>query len=304
MSFKASVTYAKITGRAAYQLAKGEVSYSDVTATEITLDAYSLTQRPLDQFSFLDLASLEPQKNTLDSLGFTDTQALAMAKSVVDSVGFSEDFDILLIIERAFGDSFAVSDFSLLVLDKGLADTVGFLSELHKSVSLGKADAASINDLYSAGIEKPVDDSFSFSDSLQTAASFVRGLADASTLSDESTLAFNKPATDVFALLESQQKSVALGKDSSFLFGDTQSRVFDKQASEALGVTDSFARVATYIRNFTDTFGLDELVNVSPNWGIEKTNVFSFTENFSYEVRAGHNSVLNSSALNTYTLNL
>jgi hypothetical protein len=304
MSFKASVTYAKITGRAAYQLAKGEVSYSDVTATEIMLDAYSLTQRPLDQFSFLDLASLEPQKNTLDSLGFTDAQALAIAKSVVDSVGFSEDVDVLLIYERAFSDSFAISDFSAIALHKGLVDTVGFSDGLQNAMSLGKAETVSVNELHSVAIEKSSSDAFSFSDELQTATIFVRGLADASTLSDESTLAFNKPATDIFALSESQQKSVALGKDSSFSFGDTQSRVFDKQASEALGVTDSFARVATYIRNFTDTFGLDELVNVSPNWGIEKTNVFSFTENFSYEVRAGHNSVLNSSALNTYTLNL
>ena len=230
MGPKASVTYAKITGRAAYQLAKGEVSYSDVTATEIMLDAYSLTQRPLDQFSFLDLASLEPQKNTLDSLGFTDAQALAIAKSVVDSVGFSEDVDVLLIYERAFSDSFAISDFSAIALHKGLVDTVGFSDGLQNAMSLGKADTVSVNELHSVAIEK--------------------------------------------------------------------------QASEALGVTDSFARVATYIRNFTDTFGLDELVNVSPNWGIEKTNVFSFTENFSYEVRAGHNSVLNSSALNTYTLNL
>tara|TARA_B110000858_G_scaffold119176_1_gene136093 strand:+ start:5411 stop:6325 length:915 start_codon:yes stop_codon:yes gene_type:complete len=303
MAFKTSVTYVTITGKAAYQLARGEVSYSDVTATEIKLDAYSINQRPIDQFSFADLAAIGTQKNTLDSLGFTDVQAVAMAKGVVDSVGFSEDFTVLLIIERAFSDSFAISDFSAIALHKGLVDTVGFSDGLQNAVSLGKADTVSVNDLHSVAIEKADTDVFSFSDELQTATAFARGFADAATMLDEPTLSVSKPATDVLTLSEAQQKTLSLGKANSFSFGDAQSSVFEKQVIEAFGVTDSFGRVATYFRNLTDTFGLDELVNVTPNYGFEKTNVFSFTENFSYEVRAGHNSVLNSSALNTYTLN-
>ena len=279
------------------------MSYSDVTATEIKLDAYSINQRPIDQFSFSDLSAIGVQKNTLDSLGFTDAQAVAMAKGVVDSIGFSEDFVVLLIIERAFSDSFAISDFSAIALDKGLVDTVGFLDGLQNAMSLGKADTVSVNDLHSVAIETLKSDVFSFSDELQTATAFVRGFADAATLSDEAALSVSKPATDALALSDVHQKTTSLGKANSFSFGDTQSSVFEKQVIEAFGVTDSFNRVATYYRNFTDTFGLDELVNVTPIYGFDKTNVFSFTENFSYEVRTGHNSVLNSSALNTFTLN-
>jgi hypothetical protein len=304
MAVKGEVTYALISSSVAHRIAKGEIAFTKAEATEITLDATPTNQYFTDLMSVSESALIHTNKVSLDSFGFTDAQVTSLAKSIVDSVVFSESVSILLIIERAFSDSFAISDFSAIALHKGLVDTVGFSDGLQNAMSLGKADTVSVNELHSIAIEKPNSDAFSFSDDLQTATIFVRGLADASTLSDEYAAAFNKPATDVFALSESQQKSVALGKDSSFSFGDTQSRVFDKQASEALGVTDSFARVATYIRNFTDTFGLDELVNVSPNWGIEKTNVFSFTENFSYEVRAGHNSVLNSSVLNTYTLNL
>lgn len=304
MAVKGEVTYALISSSVAHRIAKGEIAFTKAEATEITLDASPTNQYFTDLMSVSESALIHTNKVSLDSFGFTDAQVTSLAKSIVDSVVFSESVSILLIIERAFSDSFAISDFSAIALHKGLVDTVGFSDGLQNAMSLGKAETVSVNELHSVEIEKRNSDAFSFSDDLQTATIFVRGLADASTLSDEYAAAFNKPATDVFALSESQQKSVALGKDSSFSFGDTQSRVFDKQASEALGVTDSFARVATYIRNFTDTFGLDELVNVSPNWGIEKTNVFSFTENFSYEVRAGHNSVLNSSALNTYTLNL
>ena len=231
MGPKASVTYAKITGEAAYQLAKGEVSFSNVTATEVSLDAYPLNQYEIDQVSFSDLASFETQKTTLDSFGFTDAQVLAVTKGIVDSVGLSETFDVVLIIQRAFADSFVVTDVATIAIDKELADTVGLLEALQKAMSLSKADSVSVNDFYSAAIEKAEGDAFSLSDSLQ--------------------------------------------------------------------------RVATYSRSVTDAFVLDELVNVSAHWGVEKTNVVYFTEDFSYEIiTIGHNSILNSSALNTFTFNL
>ena len=229
MGPKASVTYAKITGKAAYRLANGEVSFRNLTATEIKLDAFPLNQYLDNQFSFSDLASLESQKTTLDNLGFTEEQAKAVAKAATDSVGFSDTVSLLLIIERAFADSVAVSDVSVIALDKDITETISLSESQQKAVSLGKADGISISDTYSSVFAKPVTDSFT--------------------------------------------------------------------------ATDSFGRVATYARSFTDAFGLDELVSVTPNWGVEKTNVLSFTDSFSYEIRAGHNAVLNASALNTYTLN-
>lgn len=229
MGPKASVTYAKISGKAAYQLAKGEVSHTNVTATEIKLDAYPLNQYLDNQFSFSDLASLEIQKTTLDNLGITEEQAIALAKNVIDSVGFSEAVSILLIIERALSDSLSVTDVSVIVLDKNINETIN--------------------------------------------------------------------------LSESQQIDFAQAKTDTISFSDIHSSLFAKPVSNTVPVTDSFGRVATYARSFIDAFGLDELVSVTPNWGVEKTNVFSFTDSFSYEIRAGHNAVLNASALNTYTLN-
>lgn len=229
MGPKASVSCAKISVKAVYQLAKGEVSYTNVTATEIKLDAYPLNQYFDNQFSFADLASLELQKTTLDNLGFTEEQAIAVAKNVIDSVGLGDVVSILLIIERAFSDSLAVTDVSVIALDKNINETINFS--------------------------------------------------------------------------ESQQIDVAQAKTETISVSDIHSSLFAKSVSNIVSVTDSFGLVATYARSFTDAFGLDELVSVTPNWGVEKTNVFSFTDSFSYEIRAGHNSVLNASALNTYTLN-
>ena len=220
MSASSNVTYALI---------KGEVSHSDLNATEIKLDAYSINQYFEDQFVFSDLASIGVQKTTLDSLGFSDEQAKNIAKVISDSIGFSDSVFILLTIERSFADSSAITDVSVISLDKSVTETFALLESQEKTVSLEKADSISASDIYSSLFTKPAADSFS--------------------------------------------------------------------------VADSFGRVATYARSFTDAFGLDELVSVTPNWGVEKTNILSFTDSFSYEIRAGHNAVLNASALNTYTLN-
>ena len=229
MGPKASVTYVKITGRAAYQLAKGEVSYTDMTATEIKLDAYPINQYLDDPFNFSDVAALHTQKTTLDSLGFTESQAIALAKSAVDSVGFSESVSLLVTVIRDFTDSFAVTDAPVFTFDKGISDQVALSEVIDRAFDTSKADSISLGDLYSSTYAKPASDAFS--------------------------------------------------------------------------VSDSFSRVANFSRGFTEAFGLDEVVNVSPNWGVEKTNVLSFSDSFSYEIRAGHNAVLNTSALNTFTLN-
>ena len=121
MGPKASVTYAKITGRAAYQLAKGEVSYTDITATEIKLDAYPLNQYFSNQFNFSDVAALHTQKTTLDSLGFTESQAIALAKSAVDSVGFSDSVTLLVTVMRDFYRFVCGYRRIVFTFDKGLA---------------------------------------------------------------------------------------------------------------------------------------------------------------------------------------
>ena len=171
-------------------------------------------------------------------------------------------------------------------------------------MSLSKSDSVEISESYAAALSKPAEDAFSFSDSLQRVVAYVRGFTDQATLSDESSRVVDKNTADTVSLSESHTKAVSLGKADSLSFNDSHASAFAKPASDTFGFTDSFARVATYTRVFTDTFTLDELVSISPNWGVDKANVFSFTEAFSYEIKIGHNSVLNSSALNTYTLNL
>ena len=229
MGPKASVNWALIKVEAAHQLAKSEISWTAVTATEIKLDAYPVNRYLDNFFELTESLAIGTAKTTLDSFGFTESQAISVAKGIADTVAFSDTALVMLEIGRSHADSLSVSDVAVMTLDKGINESVTFSEVLSKDFETSKTDGVSISDAYSSLFTRPVTDAFS--------------------------------------------------------------------------VADSFGRTVTYQRSFADAFGLDESVNVSPNWGVEKTNVFSFTESFSYEIRIGHNSVLNASALNTYTLN-
>jgi len=107
---------------------------------------------------------------------------------------------------------------------------------------------------------------------------------DFSALTDALAVATTKLPIDSFGLTESQVIALA------------------KEATDSSSITDLFGRAVVFARHFTDAFALDEAVLINPNTGVNKSNIFSFTDTFSYQMVTGNNSVLNSSALNTYTL--
>jgi len=229
MGPKGSVSYVKISAKAAYQLANGEVTHRDIVATEIKLDAYPTNQYLFNQFLVSDFPALAIQKITLDALGITEEQSISVAKSVVDSVGFSDAISILLTIERSTVDLLTIADVAVIVLDKSISETIN--------------------------------------------------------------------------LSESQQIHLAQAKTEAISLSDIYSSLVAKLASDSVSITDSLERAVTYTRNLTDAFGFSEIFNLTPNIGVQKTNVFSLTENFSYQIRPGFTSALNTAALNTYYLN-
>lgn len=164
-------------------------------------------------------------------------------------------------------------------------------------------DELGFTDEQATALAKGVTDSVTFSDSVFILITIARGFSDSLSVSDFSAIALSKDVTETISLTHSRNIDFAKVQFDGVILSDIQSRLISKTANDSASMSDSFGRIATFARSFTDAFGLDELVNVSPNWGVEKTNIFSFTESFSYEIRAGHNSVLNASALNTYTLN-
>lgn len=166
-------------------------------------------------------------------------------------------------------------------------------------------ESLGLSDQQTKDIAKIMADTIGFSDEVSVLFAFARSFADSSTITDISVIAFDKSVAETFSILESQEKSVSLGKENNLSISDTSSHAFDKSVSSgfSVSVSDFFAYVATYARSFNDAFGLDELVSIESNFNLEKTNIFSLTESFSYELKAGHNAVLNTSAINTYTIN-
>lgn len=188
-------------------------------------------------------------------------------------------------VNRYLDDSFELSELFSLSTEKSTLDSFGFTESQAISVAKG------------------ITETVGFSDVAVLALIIGRNFTDSLSVSDVVVLSLDKGINESVTLSEVFSKDFETSKTDSVSMTDTFSSLFSRPVADSFSVSDSFSRAVTYQRSFTDSFGLDESVIVTPIIGVEKTNVFSFTESFSYEIRKGHNSVLNSSALNTYTLN-
>lgn len=132
------VTYARITAKTACQLVKGEISYAEVVATEIKLDANPINQYfSGDQINLTEAISFDQEKVALDSFGLSDTEVLEVVKGISESVGLTESVDILLIIKRDFTDSVAISDVSVIKLDKETNENLIFNDSFNYEIYYG-----------------------------------------------------------------------------------------------------------------------------------------------------------------------
>lgn len=270
LDIKAGTSFVKIDAEVLYQYAKGEISWQDLTAAEVFLDPDTLNQYLRDDtITLSDLPSMEVQKSFTDTLsGFTDTQVLEVQKELSDSISFTETVDVLLIIVRDFADSFTVSDVAVLTIDKNLTETIS-LSELFSvSFDTVKTDSFNISDASAVDVTKPVTDAISLSDAFSKVVTYSRTFSDVFTLDDTSTV-------------DAISKEVDSAKINVFSLTDVPTFSFDKGLADAFSFTENTA------------FSVDKPLSDS----------FSFSETVSVTLLGGASSVLNVSALNTFTLN-
>ena len=271
LDIKAGTSFVKIDAETAYQFAKGQINWQDVTATEIFLDPNTLNQyiRDGEVFTFSDLASVEVQKGITDSLaGFTDSQILEVQKGLSDTLSFSETVDILLIIVRDFADSFAVSDLAVLTIEKPVADSVSLTDLVTTAFDSGKADTFSLADASAVDVTKPVTDTVSLSDVFSKVVTYSRIFADSFSVDDQATV-------------DAISKQTDSTKTNVFSLTDISTLSFDKE------VADSFSFAESQV------FPVDKSL----------TDSFSFSESVTVTILGGSSSVLNASALNTFTFN-
>jgi hypothetical protein len=121
-----------------YQFARGEISWSEIQATSVDLNYYSINQYfGPDLLSFTDSAVVEFIKLDSETLALTDAQEIALQKQVADALSFNDNVNIALVFNRNFSDSAAVSDVSVLTVDKAAADSISLSENFIYVVSKG-----------------------------------------------------------------------------------------------------------------------------------------------------------------------
>lgn len=151
-------------------------------------------------------------------------------------------------------------------------------------------------------LAKEASDSFGFVETVGIFLEIVRDFSDSIGTTDASVLVFDKGAVDALTFSDSRAAVLESSKTDGVTLGEVEAKQLNKAATDSSSITDLFGRAVVFARHFTDAFALDEAVLINPDIGVNKSNIFSFTDTFSYQMVIGNNSVLNSSALNTYTL--
>lgn len=265
----ADVSVVQIEAETAYQLVNGSITWVEAQATEVVLDPDTKNRYFRDEaFSLSEQASLHPQKVTLDSFGFSDQQICDVTKGIADQLSFSEAVDILWVIERNFTDSYALADVSVLAVEKVLANAFSFADVAAFTLNAAKSESISISEAAVLALGKTATDSLSISDTFSRIATFSRTFTDAFTLDDAATV-------DAFT------KDTNAAKTNVFGFTDTQTFTVDKAVADSTALSDSLA----------------------VSFGLPASDAVSLAENFSYLMTNTNSSVLNTSALNTFTLN-
>lgn len=267
---RAQVTALQIDADVVYRLISGSISWVDVQASELVLDPDTLNRyfRDGDEVELLDQLALQTNKVSLDSIGFTDRQVADVIKAIEDQVAVTDSLSIVLVIQRSFSDLYALSDVSDIAIFKPVINSVAVTDVLSFTARLEKLEAISVTDVATLAQDKIATDSFSLGDVFEREATFRRSFTDSFALDDAATV-------DSFA------KDTQSAKANVFGFVDTQIFSVGKGLSDGLAISDQLALATAQ--------AVSDAVLLSEDVAIDLISTTS--------------AVLNTSALNTFTLN-
>jgi hypothetical protein len=226
MAKKADVTYVNVKAAVAYQFARGKITWTELKATSVSLNYYSLNQYFDDAVSFSDVSDFNLSKIAdPDSLTLSDSQQLSLQKQLIETLSVSDNVDIVLTVFRNFSDSTAISDVAVLTVEKGFTETVTVSELLTMNVSLAKADAVPFTDAFSFFVDTPYADAVSVNDSFGRTVSYVRSFTDAFSLDDT----------------ETHINGAAINKTNVFRFTDVNTFSLQKNVADSVALSESFS---------------------------------------------------------------
>ena len=226
MSRKAGVTYVNVKAAVAYQFAHGDITWTQLKATSLSLNYYSINQFfDGDAVSFADSTAFSLSKAEAESLTISDSQQISLQKQISEALSFSDNVEIVLAIFREFSDSTAISDVSVLTVEKNLSETVTASDLVTINASLAKADATLITDTFSFFVDTPFSETLNVSDSFERTVSYVRSFTDAFSLDD----------------IETHINGAVVNKTNVFGFSDVNTFSLQKNVTDSVSFSENFS---------------------------------------------------------------
>ena len=270
MAAKLVLHFSKANSVIAYGAVQSVISFSGLSATDITLDADTKNQYITGHaISFTDSPAILFTKGLSESLfGFLDNATFTFNKAVTESVSFGDATSITTTFIRDFTDSLALSE--LAAFDVGLVkvDSVGFSDAASFDFTKSATDAASLSEIALLHPTLNKAHSVSTADVFSRAVTYSRSLTDFFTLDD---------FTDIYAV----SKNTTAAKGNAFGFSDS--------------VT------VTTTTGLTDAFSASDAISNHPMKGV--TDSTSLSDSVTIQLLSMASSVLNASAINVATLN-
>ncbi len=211
------------------------------------------------------------------------------------SISISESFSKVTNYIRSLADTYTLDDTASasddLATNSGVNknNIVSIAESLARIVSFQRSfnDTPAITESLSVSdFNKSLVDTSSIAESLARIVNFQRTFNDASTITESLNVSdFVKSLADAASVVESLNISD-----------------FGKGLTDTPSITESLARIVSFQRSFNDTPVIEEAFSYLKEQGVISNSV-SVSESIAIQLTSGANSVFNTSALNTYTIN-
>lgn len=203
-----------------------------------------------------------------DSIGVNDSRAFSLAKGLRDSISALEVLSQEL--RKARQDATQVSDAAFRSAIKVLTEAAGVADHEYRGFAKVLNDGASFLDAHRVAYAKSLSDTAQLSDTQKR--DITKGKADSFAAADLASVGLAKTLADSFAALDTATRLLNKGLfdtvnvtddvDGQASVLDDETMSFVKIMNQQALASDDFARVVSYIRSYSDSFGVNDVPSV------------------------------------------
>ena len=213
-----------------------------------------------DTYALGDINVLVVNKNLSEVIPLVEKFSWDFRKDQVEAVSLVESFVKAVTYNRSFTDAFTLDD----------------LSQIDKDFYGNKGNVAFITDIIGLDHNKVLADSYTVSDVIELAITYVREYSDSTTIVDSNYLDFYGNKIDALNLSETQVKEFSTSKQESVSISDSSTIEPQLNKTEAVSIADTYSKaLAKFV---TDTFVLDDSALIDKDFYGNKGNVVGLTE--------------------------